>query len=89
MANATYKDVTCRPTEDGTDVAIDEQDVTSARGYVEWSRTEPVRHNLGTYDRLTAEWISARLKQRFPNLSEPLTEEEVQDIKQQIADRLL
>jgi hypothetical protein len=89
MANATYKDVTCERTDDGTDVTIHEQDVTSVQGYVEWSRSQPIRHDLGTYDRLTADWISSRLKQRFPNLSEPLTEEEVQDIRQQIVDRLL
>jgi hypothetical protein len=89
MASTTYKDVTCERTDEGTDVSIHEQDVTSAQGYTEWSRTKPVRHDLGRYDRLTADWISSRLKQRFPNLSEPLTEQEVESIRQQIVDRLL
>jgi len=90
MSTATYKGVMTHDSDYGTDVILEEQPFTSTPGYQEWEPEQDFRlYDLGTYDRVTADWIHSRLKQRFIEVSDPLTEEEVYLIKQQIADRLL
>jgi hypothetical protein len=90
MSGSTYKGVMVQDNEDGTGILLEEQSVTSTSGYGEWSPKHDSRiYDLGTYDRVTADWIHSRLKQRFPEMSEPLTEEEVYLIRQQIVDRIL
>ncbi|MGO8670012.1 MAG: hypothetical protein ACLQVD_01380 [Capsulimonadaceae bacterium] len=90
MLSTTYKDVNMQETRVGTGVAIEEQTVSSVQGYPSVSRSNGFRrHDLGIYDRVTADWIRARLRQRFPEVSEPLSESEVEFIKREIADRTL
>jgi len=90
MSPSTFKGVTTLDMDDGTGIMLEELAVSSTPGYLEWTPRRDVRtYDLGTYDRVTADWIQSRLKQRYPEMSEPLTEEEVTLIRQQIADRLL
>ena len=90
MTGSTYKGVMTQYTNGGTGVILEERDLSAEAGYNEWAPRRDVRHfNLGTYDKITADWIDSRLKQRYTEMSEPLTEEEIYLIKQQIADRLL
>jgi hypothetical protein len=86
----SYKGVSTLDTRSGTGVMIEEQIVASRNGYAGWSPRNDVKmHNLGVYDRATADWIKSRLRQRFPELSEPLTEFEIEFIKQEIVEGTL
>jgi len=90
MLTNTYKGVSMLETGGGTGVMIEEQLISSVQGYAGWSPIDGVRmHDLGVYDKVTAEWIKARLRQRFPETSEPLTEFEVEFIKREIAEGTL
>ena len=90
MLTNTYKGVNILEMGAGTGVMIEEQVVASVQGYASWSSRNDVRvHDLGVYDKVTAEWIKARLRQRFPEMSEPLTESEVEFIKREIAEGTL
>jgi len=90
MLTTTYKGVSMLETGGGTGVLIEEQPISSVQGYAGWSPRDGVLvHDLGVYDKVTAEWIKARLRQRFPETSEPLTEYEVEFIKREIAEGTL
>jgi len=90
MLSNTYKGVSMLETGGGTGVMIEEQLISSVQGYAGWSPRNGVRmHDLGVYDKVTAEWIKARLRQRFPENSEPLTDFEVDFIKREIAEGTL
>jgi hypothetical protein len=90
MLTNTYKGVSMLETGGGTGVMIEEQLISSVQGYAGWSPRNDVRmHDLGVYDKVTAEWIKARLRQRFPETSEPLTEFEIEYIKREIAEGTL
>jgi len=90
MLTNTYKGVNMLETGGGTGVMIEEQAVSSVQGYASWSSRNSIKlHNLGTFDKMTAEWIKARLRQRFPEISEPLTESEIEFIKREIAEGTL
>jgi hypothetical protein len=90
MLTNTYKGVSMLERGGGTGVMIEEEIISSVQGYSGWSRKTGVRlHDLGVFDKSTAEWIHSRLRQRFPETSEPLTESEVEFIKREIAERTL
>jgi hypothetical protein len=90
MLATTYKDVNMLDTGSGMGVMIAEQAMASVQGYAGWSARSDVRlHDLGVFDRVTAEWIKARLRQRFPETSEPLTPSEIEFIKREIAEGTL
>ena len=90
MTGSTFKGVMTQDTDRGTGVILEERSMSMEGGYNEWAPRRDIRHfDLGTYDRITADWIHSRLRQRFPEMSEPLTEEEIYLIRQQIVDRLL
>jgi hypothetical protein len=90
MLTNTYKGVSMLELGAGTGVMIEEQMMASVQGYAGWSPRNDVRlHDLGVYDKVTAEWIRARLRQRFPETSEPLTESEIEFIKREIAEGTL
>jgi hypothetical protein len=89
MLTSTYKGVSMRNFGACTGVAIEEEVVPRDYGYARPPYGEPRVHDLGTFDRVTAEWIDSRLRQRFPESSEQLTESEVDFIKRQIAEGTL
>ncbi len=90
MLSTTYKGVNMLETGTGMGVMIEEQIIASVQGYAGWSPRNDVKlHDLGVYDKVTAEWIKARLRQRFPETSEPLTSSEVEFIKREIAEGTL
>lgn len=90
MQSHTYKGVSMLNTGEGTGVMLEEQEVDTVQGYYGWSPHSEVRiHNLGIFDRATADWINARLRQRYPELSEPLSESELEYIRHEIAEGTL
>lgn len=90
MLTNTYKGVNMLEQGGGTGVMIEEQIAAPVHGYASLSPRNHVKlHDLGVFDRVTAEWIKARLRQRFPEISEPLTESEIEFIKREIAEGIL
>lgn len=91
-AEQTFKGVSLQPCPgwEGMQVTIEEHSATSPAGSAgRFPRSNVRYHDLGIYERESAQRIKARLMQRFATPGEPLSAADLTYLKQSIQDGTL